>query len=221
MTIEALRTPDERFENLPNYGFSPNYKTVNGNLRIHYVDENPDSKNVILLLHGEPSWSFLYRKMIPLFANQGYRVIAPDLIGFGKSDSKVANPFPVGNIIQKATTTDLSKAIIAAYDAPYPDENYKAGAKIFPSLVPTTPDNPASMDNKNAWEVLSQLQIPFLTLFSDKDPIMKGLEKVFQSVVPGAKDQPHSIIENGGHFLQEDKGEEIAKKMLEWLKILF
>ncbi len=300
MQIKSLRTPEERFENLPDYPFAPNYATVKGDLRIHYLDINPNSKNVVLLLHGEPSWSFLYRKMIPTFSAENYRVIVPDLIGFGKSDkpiqmedytyqrhlnwieellfdqldlknihmfvqdwggliglrllakhserfttvtagntilptgeqepneafkkwqaySKVANPFPVGNIIQNATTTDLSDEVVAGYNAPYPDESYKAGAKIFPSLVPTSKDDPASSDNKKAWGILSQLQIPFLTLFSDKDPIMKGLERVFQSVMPGAKGQPHSIIENGGHFLQEDQGEEIAKRMLDWMKSL-
>lgn len=300
MKIEAKRTPDSQFENLPGYPFSPNYATVQGDLRIHYIDENSDSNDVVLLLHGEPSWSYLYRKMVPVYIEAGYRVIVPDLIGFGKSDkplkqsdytyqkhvdwikqllfdilnlenihlfcqdwggliglrllaehperfktatagntflptgsqppnddflkwqsfSKKANPFPVGMVLQNATVNQLSADIIAAYDAPYPDESYKAGAKIFPSLVPTSLDDPASTPNQKAWSVLSKMEKPFLTLFSDKDPITKGLEKLFHNLIPGCKGQPHSTIEDAGHFLQEDKGEEIATKMVAWLESL-
>lgn len=300
MKIEAKRTPDERFDNLPDYPFSPNYKVLSGDLRIHYIDENPDSENVVLMLHGEPSWSFLYRKMIPVFSKKGYRVIAPDLIGFGKSDkpvrmedytyqrhvdwikellfdqldlkhinlfvqdwggliglrllaefpdrfktatagntflptgqqppneaflkwqsySKKANPFPVGNVIQNGTIAKLSTEVVAAYDAPYPDETFKAGAKIFPSLVPTSPDDPASIPNQKAWSVLTKLEKPFLTLFSDKDPIMKGLDKFLQNLIPGTKGQPHSTIEGAGHFLQEEEGELIATRMLDWMESL-
>ena len=298
--INFVRTPDDRFANLSDFPFTPNYKTVMGELRMHYVDENPNAEQVVVLLHGEPSWSYLYRKMIPLFSAKGYRVIAPDLIGFGKSDkpteksaysyqnhldwvrdllfdqldlknihlfvqdwggllglrllaeqperfksitagntalptgnipmneafmnwlkySQEVPVFPVGRIVQGGTATDLAEPVIAAYDAPFPDETYKIGARVFPALVPVSPDNPASLPNKNAWKVLSTLEIPFLTLFGDSDPIMKGVEKIFHAKIPGTKGQPHAIIQNAGHFLQEDQGETIAEKMLEWWSTL-
>ncbi len=293
--MKFLRTPAERFENLPGYPFEAHYTEVTDGLRMHYVDEGKGA--IVLLLHGEPSWSYLYRKMIPIFVDAGYRVIAPDLIGFGKSDkpadrndytyakhlewlgtfltqhdfkgmtlfcqdwggllglrflvemkdrferaivantilptgdippnkafmkwkefSQTVPEFPVGNIIDKATVNDLDAAVKAAYDAPFPDESYKEGARIFPALVPHSPDDPQSENNRRALQQLSQFEKPMLTLFSDSDPIMNGLEKFFQGVVPGAKGQPHEIIEAGGHFLQEDKGEEIAEKCVVWMK---
>ena len=296
--MEAIRTPDERFENLPGYSFSPNYLTTADGLRMHYVDEGPkDAAEVVLCLHGEPSWSYLYRTMIPVFAKAGHRVIAPDLIGFGKSDkpteqsdytyakhldwteeiltqldlknitlfcqdwggllglrlalmhedrfsrivagntilptgdvkpndaflnwqkfSQSSPAFDIGRIIQQATVNNLSDEIVAAYDAPYPDDSFKAGARIFPSLVPTSPDNPQSQNNREAWQAYTKWDKPFLTLFSDSDPIMKGMEKIFQKMVPGCQGQPHDIIKGGGHFLQEDKGEEIAEKVVVFMK---
>ncbi len=294
--MKFLTTPASAFENLPDYPFAPNYVEVGAGMKMHFVDEGPENGEVVLLLHGEPSWSFLYRKMIPIFVNSGYRVIAPDLIGFGKSDKPVetsdytyarhlewthnlvksldlqnitlfcqdwggliglrialeddarfnrivtantflptgdAKPneaflkwqhfsqtvpvFPVGKVIDRATVSDLSEAIIAGYEAPYPEEQYKAGARIFPALVPTTPDDPAAEANRAAWKKLVQWEKPFLTLFSDSDPVMAGLEKIFQQMVPGAKGQPHEIIKKGGHFLQEDKGEEIAEKVVAFM----
>ncbi len=293
--MDFLTTPEERFENLPDYPFSPNYLEIGDRMKMHYLDEGKG--DIVLLLHGEPSWSFLYRKMIPAFVKAGYRTIAPDLIGFGKSDKPtnrkdytyakhlewlgnfitrmdlqnitlfcqdwggllglrfmvemkerfsnviVANTilptgdaspneafnkwkefsqttpvFPVGKIINKGCFSELSDEIIAAYDAPFPDETYKEGAREFPAIVPHTPDDPQTIPNRAAWQKLMQWQKPVLTLFSDSDPIMKGLEKMFQGVVPGAKGQPHEIIKDAGHFLQEDKGEEIAKKCVAWLK---
>lgn len=298
--MKILRTPDERFKNLPDYNFAPNYLQVqssdNTDIRIHYVDEGPKDAEPVLMLHGEPSWSFLYRTMIPEFVNAGYRAIAPDLVGFGKSDkpseredytyqshvdwmqswldqldlnnitlvcqdwggliglrlvtenpdrfarvvtantflptgeqpandaflawrdfSQTTPEFPVGNIISGATTTDLSNAIINGYDAPYPSEEYKAGARQFPALVPISTEDPASAANKAAWKVLSQWNKPWLTAFSDKDPITAGLDKTFQETVPGAKNQNHTIIENGGHFLQEDKGPELAQATIKFM----
>jgi haloalkane dehalogenase len=292
--VKALRTPDSRFEGLPGYSFAPHYLDVadgeGGTLRVHYADEGPREGEIVLCLHGEPSWSYLYRKMIPVFVAAGHRVIAPDLVGFGRSDKPAArsdysyarhvawmtalmagldlsgitlvcqdwggliglrmaaeNPerfsrivaantflptgdrapgpaflawqkfsqetpeFPVGGIISGAATTPLSPEVIAAYDAPFPDESYKAGARQFPMLVPITPDDPASAANRRAWEVLSRFERPFLTAFSDQDPITRGADKVLQRAIPGAKDQPHTTIEGGGHFLQEDRGEELAK----------
>ncbi len=298
--MKALRTPDERFENLPGYPFAPHYVEVpdgdGGTLRMHYLDEGPRDGKVVLLLHGEPSWSYLYRKMIPGIVAAGHRAIAPDLIGFGRSDkpaeqsdytfqrqmdwltaflkqvdltgvtlfahdwgavlglrlaaeneerfariaigngglptgdrppndaflrwqkfSQTSPVFPIGKLIQGATVTTLSPEIEAAYDAPFPDDTYKAGARIFPSLVPTSPEDPAAPANRAAWEVLQRWEKPFLTTFSDSDPVTKGGEHVMQSRIPGAKGQPHVMIEGGGHFLQEDKGEDLARIVVDFI----
>lgn len=293
--MNMLRNPDHLFENLPDYPFSPNYVDIEG-MRMHYVEEG-NGEETILMLHGEPSWSFLYRKMVPVFSRAGYRAIAPDLIGFGKSDilpsqqdytyqkhvdwmtafikkldlqnitlfcqdwggliglrlaaenperfsrivaantalpignikmpeafmnwrefSQNSPKFDIGRVIQNGTTHELSQEVVAAYNAPFSSEEHKAGARIFPALVPITPDDPAVLANRAAWAVLMQWKKPFLTLFSDNDPIMRGGEKFFQKVVPGAKDQPHEIIKDAGHFLQEDKGEEIAEKVVAWIQ---
>ena len=293
--MKALRTPDARFENLPGYDFEPHYVDID-ELRMHYVDEGPRDGNVVLLLHGEPSWSYLYRHMIPPLRDAGFRVIAPDLIGFGKSDKPVDKGgysyaghvvwmasfiealqlqeitlfcqdwgsliglrvaaeneqlfarialgnggmptgdqempkafltwqkfarfspwFPIGKLIQKATTTELSDAIVAAYDAPFPSAKYKAAARAFPLLVPTSPDDPASEANRAAWRVFKKWQKPFLTTFSNRDPITRGGEKVWQEGVPGAKGLNHVRILNGGHFLQEDKGAELAEVLIRFV----
>lgn len=299
--MELLRTPDDRFENLDGYPFAPNYVEVPSgegeSLRIHYVDEGPSDGSVVLLLHGEPSWSYLYRTMIPILAEAGHRVIAPDLPGFGRSDKPAAksdysylrfvdwmgaallgeldlsgitlvcqdwggliglrllaeNPdrfvryvvantglptgehspgeaflawqkfsqetpnFDVGAVIAMATTSDLSEAVVAAYNAPFPDDSYKAGARIFPSLVPTSPDDPAAPANTAAWAVLSKLDMPVLTAFSDEDAITAGGEKPFQTLIPGSRGQAHITIERGGHFLQEDRGPELAAATLAFI----
>ncbi len=293
--MEALRTPDERFLSLPDYPFAPHYVEIDG-LRMHYVDEGPQDGAVVLLLHGEPSWSYLYRKMIPLFAGARLRAIAPDLIGFGRSDKPIrpadytyqnhvdwmvgfleslhlqkinlvcqdwggllglriaaehahcfsrivaANTalptgdrkpteaffawqkfsqevpvFPVGKIVAGGCTTALSAEVIAAYDAPFPDERYKAGARKFPLLVPTTPEDPAAPANRAAWKVLSQWQKPFLTAFSDQDPITKGSEKSLQHKIPGAQGRVHPTISGAGHFLQEDRGQELARVVIDFI----
>ena len=294
--MKVLRTPDERFANLPDYPFAPHYLQID-TLRMHYVDEGPRDGAIVLMLHGEPSWSYLYRHMIPLFMAEGYRAIAPDLIGFGKSDkpaeqehytyqghvdwmqawleqldlqnitlicqdwgsliglrlvaahpdrfarvvlsngglptgderiskafegwqqlSQTVPELPVGQIINGGCVTDLSAAIIAAYDAPFPDESYKAAARIFPMLMPTQPDDPASAANRAAWQVLEQWQKPFLTAFGDRDPITKGADKRFQQRIPGAAGQPHTIIERAGHFIQEDRGPQLAQVVLDFLE---
>lgn len=286
--METLRTPDDRFQNLPGFDFEPNYLDING-LRVHYLDEGPRDGQIVLLLHGEPSWCYLYRKMIPVFTAAGLRAIAPDLIGFGRSDKPVrredysyqfhieilktfieqldltditlfcqdwggliglrvvaempdrfarivaANTalptgdhpmpeaflqwqhfsqttpvFPIGTILNRGCVSELSPEVIAAYDAPFPDDSYKAGARVFPSLVPTCADDPEGLKNQLAWEVFKQWNKPFLTAFSDKDPITRGADVVFQKLIPGAKNQPHTTISEAGHFLQEDKGEELA-----------
>ncbi|GAA6139932.1 haloalkane dehalogenase [Arenicella sp. 4NH20-0111] len=299
--MKYLRTPDSCFSNLPEYDFAPNYLTVNdgegGVLRLHYIDEGPKNGEPVLLMHGEPSWSFLYRKMVKGIVDSGRRVIAPDLIGFGRSDKPtersdytydshlmwigdwlrqmdlrntvlfcqdwggllglrlvaaeperfsgvvVANTglptgdsepsdaflnwrefsqsvpvFPVGQIIQSSTVSELSSSVVDGYDAPYPDETYKAGARQFPLLVPITSDDPASQDNRDAWKALSVFDKPFLTAFSDKDPVTAGGDTFFQKMVPGCKGQQHVVTKNGGHFLQEDKGEELAGVIVQFIK---
>ena len=286
--MEVLRTPDERFEKLPGYDFEPHYVEIKG-LRVHYLDEGPADAAPVLLLHGEPSWCYLYRKLIPVLTAAGHRAVAPDFIGFGRSDKPAgrddytyqlhvdvmaafvgqlglhditlvchdwggliglrvaaeheerfalivaANTFlptgdnepgeaflrwqkfsqevpelPAGRIVNGGCVTDLSPEVVAAYEAPFPDERYKAGARAFPALVPTRPDDPASEANRKAWEVLRRWEKPFLTAFSDSDPITRGGDRAFQTLVPGTKGQPHTTIAGAGHFLQEDKGEELA-----------
>lgn len=293
--MEFLRTPDERFAHLPDYPFAPHYVEVDG-LRIHYVDEGPADAHPVLLLHGEPSWSYLYRKMIPVLTAAGHRAVAPDFPGFGRSDKPtrredytyqrhvdwtegflealdlrkitlvgqdwggliglrlaaehedrfarivVANTFlptgdqtpsdaflrwqrfsqevpefHVGRIVKGGCVADLAPEVIAAYDAPFPDERHKAGARRFPALVPTSSDDPASAPNRKAWEVLSRWEKPFLTAFSDSDPITRGGDRYFQQAIPGAKGQPHTTIVGAGHFLQEDKGPELAAAIVDFL----
>jgi haloalkane dehalogenase len=126
--------------------------------------------------------------------------------------------FPVGRIVNGGCTTDLSDDIIAAYDAPFPDDTYKAGARQFPLLVPTAPDDPAAPANRQAWETLRAWRKPFLTAFSDQDAITRGGDRAFQSSVPGCAGQPHTTIEGGGHFLQEDRGEQLAQVVADWIR---
>ncbi|MGB3713213.1 MAG: haloalkane dehalogenase [Candidatus Promineifilaceae bacterium] len=291
--MQVLRTPDERFQNLPDYPFAPNYlKVPSGEgdiLRVHYLDEGPKAGPPVLLLHGEPSWSFLYRKMIPPLVEDGFRVVAPDLVGFGRSDKPaersdytyqrlvdwtafvvdkldlqgitlfcqdwggliglriaierekrfarlvVANTglpvggempeaffswreasqrlsrFPVARIINSSTNLPLPPEVKAGYDAPFPDESYKAGARVLPLLVPVDPEESEAAVNRLAWRKLMKWKKPLLTAFSDSDPITRGGDRPFQRLVPGAKGQPHVTIENAGHFLQEDKGEELSE----------
>jgi haloalkane dehalogenase len=298
--MEARRTPDVRFENLPDFPYTPHYVEIGdregGRLRVHYLDEGPGGGPVVLLMHGEPSWCFLYRKMIPVLTAAGLRCIAPDLVGFGRSDkptertdytyarhvewmratlfdaldlhdvtlvgqdwggliglrlvgehpdrfarvvaantflptgdtppgkaflnwqrfSQTVDDFAVGFIVGSGCHTKPSEAVAAAYDAPFPDDTYKAGARQFPMLVPTSPDDPASVANRMAWETLRAWHKPFLTAFSDQDPIMRGADRPFRNEVPGCAGQPHATIEGGGHFLQEDKGPELARVIADW-----
>ena len=294
--MEIQRTPDDRFTNLPGYPFAPHFLEVGG-LRIQHVDEGPRRAPPVLLLHGEPSWSYLYRKMIPLLTASGLRAVAPDLVGFGRSDKPVspeeytyqrhvdwmrgvlegldlrdvtlvcqdwggliglrlaaehperftrivaANTFlptgdrppgpafltwqrysqetrdlPVGRIVQAGCVTTLPPEVIAAYDAPFPDERYKAGARRFPLLVPTSPDDPAAPANRRAWEVLRRWEKPFLTAFGDSDPVTQGADVLLREAIPGTRGQPHTTITGAGHFLQEDKGEELARVVLDFVR---
>ncbi len=292
--MPVIRTPDERFQNLPDFPYAPHYVEVNG-MRIHYIDEGQGE--VILCLHGEPSWSFLYRKMIPILV-RNYRVIAMDFVGFGRSDKytereeysfqmhrdmlvgfvqalsfeqitlvvqdwggliglRVASEMPerfarlvimntalptgdepmskgfmrwrefaastpdlpVGQVITRGTAqgASLPPEVIAAYESPFPDVSYKAGAMVFPLLVPISPDDPGSASMRYAREVLSQWQKPSLIMFSDKDPITRGGDKFFRALIPTAQDQPEITITDAGHFLQEDKGEEIAQRIVDFI----
>lgn len=289
--MEILRTPDSCFDNLPQYPYTPNYLDFEG-LRMHYLDEGEGE--IILALHGEPSWSFLYRKFIPVLKD--YRFIAPDLIGFGKSDKLVGwrnysfelhfrsimhlinelqlsditlvvqdwggpiglsvlaerpdlfkrvvilNTYlpkgkplnlgfklwrafslyhpslPIGGILQFATESKLPKAVVAAYTAPFPNSKYKHGAKAFPALIPTSPDAEGVDRLLKARAVLAEWTKPALVLFSDKDKLMSGLEKFFYRLIPSSKEQQQIIIKDAGHFLQEDKGEEIAAYVGQFIK---
>lgn len=313
----VLRTPDEQFVNLPGYNFEPHYIVIQ-DLRLHYVDEGPADAAPILLLHGEPSWSYLYRKMIPILLQGGHRVIAPDLVGFGRSDklldkkdysyqmhidimtafirqlnlreitlfaqdwggliglrivaqepdrfariivsntglpdagglmgyigpilfklkvwlegkislddlrqertllrwvaySRTAQEFPVGEIVQISTRSELPPEVMAAYDAPFPDDRYKAGARIMPSLIPSQ-----LIQNYQAWEkVFRKWHKPFLTAFSNGDPFTRGGQRGFQKRIPGAQGQPHVTIKGADHFLQEDKGEELAQVIVDFIE---
>ena len=281
--MEFVRTPERCFERLADYPFEPHYFQVNdAGMRMHYLDEGPAEADPVLMLHGEPSWSYLYRHMIPVVAAAGHRVIAPDLIGFGKSDKPtrledysyqshmdwmlalvegldlrnitlvcqdwgsliglrlaaeqeprfkaivVGNGmlptgdqpvpaafkiwknfalyspwFPIARIINSGTFKTLGPEERKAYDAPFPSAKYKAGARAFPRLVPVAPDNPATPANRAAWKVFEGWNKPFLTTFSNGDPITRGGDKYMQERIPGAKGQPHQTLV-GGHFLQED-----------------
>jgi haloalkane dehalogenase len=299
--MDVVRTPDEAFADLPDFPFAPHYVEVDagdgGTLRVHHLDEGPADAAPVLLMHGEPSWSYLYRHVIPPLVAAGHRVVAPDLVGFGRSDKPLASDdhtyarhvgwmqealfdrldlrdityfgqdwgglvglrlvaaapdrfarvcigntglptgdgepseaflawqrfsqevesFPVGFIINGGCTTDLAPEVIAAYDAPFPDEASKAGARMFPMLVPTNPDDPEAPANRAAWEVLERFEKPFLLAFSDADPITGGGDRVFRSRVPGAAGQAHVTIEGGGHFLQEDRGAVLGQVLVDFI----
>jgi haloalkane dehalogenase len=300
--MKALRTPDDRFDGLVDYPFAPHYREIpdldGGTLRVHYLDEGPADGEVVLLLHGEPSWSYLYRKMIPALTAAGLRAIAPDLVGFGRSDkpasradytyerhvewlrslvfgeldltdvtlvcqdwggllglrlvgehpdrfarvvvansflptggsnlgdaffswqrfSQAVETFPTGMIVNGGCATDLAADVIAAYDAPFPDETFKEGARQFPLLVPSAPDDPAAAANQAAWTVLETFEKPFLCAFSDRDPVTAGSDRAFLARVPGTHGQSHTTIADGGHFLQEDKGEELAAVVVDFVR---
>jgi len=316
--MQFKRTPDERFAALLDYPFAPHYQQLSdgegGQLRLHYLDEGPASGPVVLLLHGQPSWSYLYRFMIPLLAEAGCRVIVPDLIGFGRSDKptrlqdytyarhiawlsewftalaltdvtlfcqdwgsliglRLLTAYPerfagvvlangglpagmipreyaqplkeayktlpvvraqelgarfrdtsgipgllywrkfcaespdldIGEVMQASSVVPLSSAEIAAYNAPFPDQRYMAGARRFPSLIPLFHDEPEVEENKAAWAVLARFDKPFMTAFADHDPVTAGADIKFQQVVPGARGVAHRTIENAGHFLQQEQ----------------
>lgn len=296
--MDVARTPEERFTNLPGYDFAPHYVDVSAPevqpLRMHYLDEGPRDGAPVVLLHGEPTWSYLYRTMVPPLVAAGYRVLAPDLIGFGRSDKPtaigdytyarhvawvrswseevgvrdatfvvqdwgsliglrlamevdglagrimVANGFlptgdmgtplafrawrafarytpifPAGRIVATATVNDVPAEIRRAYDAPFPSRAHQAGARAFPRLVPTSPNDPAVPANRAAWEKLGQWEKPLLAVFGRNDPILGKADKPLIAHVPGAAGQPHARI-RGGHFIQEDAGPELAQRLIDW-----
>jgi haloalkane dehalogenase len=263
-------------------------------MRMHYIDAG--TGDPILCLHGEPSWCYLYRKMVPTLAAKN-RVLAPDLIGFGRSDKPaeksaytfamhhdalvafvntlelkritlvcqdwggllgltIASEFPerfarlvimntglptgdrppsaafmawrtfasktndmdIARVVQQGSTTHLPPEVLAAYNAPFPDASYKAGAHQFPLLVPVSPDAPASAPLRKAAEVLKHWTKPTLVLFSDKDPITAGGDRWFRKLIPSATKEAAIVIKNAGHFLQEDKGEEIADHIRQFME---
>lgn len=300
--MDVVRTPDERFADLPDWPYAPHYVEVDdgegGTLRIHHVDEGPRDAPPVLLMHGEPSWSYLYRHLIGPLVAAGHRVIAPDLVGFGRSDKPaqqadytyarhvewmrqalfdrldlrdltyfgqdwggliglrlvaehpdryrrvvIANTglstgdrpmpdaflawqafardtptFPVGAIVNGGCATDLPPEVVAAYDAPFPDETAKAGARMFPTLVPTTPADPAAAANRAAWESLARFDKPFLCAFSDNDPVSAGSDRMFLKTVPGTVGQPHTVVAGAGHFLQEDAGPQLAQIIIDFIE---
>jgi len=292
--MQVLSTPPERFDDVGAFDHPVSFTDVGG-VRMAHVDVGDGP--AMLLMHGEPSWSYLYRKMITPLVQGGFRVIAPDLVGFGRSDKPsriedhtyqrhvdwmlawleaigidgvtlfcqdwggliglrlvaaepgrfarvaVANTgmptgdqrmpeaflkwqryarevpeFRPGEIVAGGCARGLSAESIAAYDVPFPDDSYLAGPRAMPGLVPTSPDDPASDANRTAWEVLRRWERPFLTLFSDSDPITAGGERVFHKLVPGTAGQPHPTIAGAGHFLQEDAGGAVAQALLDWAR---
>jgi haloalkane dehalogenase len=296
----VLRTPDHHFSNLPDFPWAPNYQMVadktHDQLRMHYLDVGPRDGRIVLMLHGEPSWCFLYRHMIHALSARGMRCIAPDLIGFGRSDKPTARsdysyvghvaqvgellraldiqsavlvcqdwggpiglsllaemperfsavvaantllpgcepppngvePWPgeiveqwvaatrdaedldIAGVIGAVSCTPLSPAVLAAYDAPFPDARYKAGALVFPSLIPTDIDMAGAAENRRTWTFLSRWQKPFVTAFSDSDPATAAWAPVFQRRIPGAQGREHPVIPGAGHFLQEEQGAALA-----------
>ena len=285
--MRVLRTPEERFANLPDFAYEPRYATLADGLRMAYVEAGPAEGPTVLLLHGEPTWSFLYRRVIGILARAGARVIAPDLIGFGRSDKpadladhsyarhvdwvrafafdalglagvtvvghdwggliglrlatehadRIARivatntglptgdqempevwlrfreavrtaPFlDVPRMVRAGCRTTPAPEVLAAYDAPFPDETYKAAARAMPGLVPVRPDDPAAAANRAAWRRLSTWDKPFLVAFSDSDPITSAMAPVLRSVVPGAESV---TLAGAGHFVQEDAGDELG-----------
>ena len=293
--MPLLRTPDERFANLKDFPYEPRYVEING-ARVHYIDEG--SGEVILCLHGEPTWSYLYRKMIPILS-AAHRVVSMDFIGFGRSDkfteredytfemhrSTIASfiqkldltgitavvqdwggilglrvatelperfarlvimntglptgdvpategfmkwrtyatttpDLPIGTIVKRSATDreSVTDEIVAAYDAPFPDVTYKMGAQMFPWLVPIEPNQPGAREMRETREALSNWTKPALVMFSDSDPVTRGGDRFFRKLIPSANNEPQIVIQGAGHFLQEEKGQEIAAQIVAFIK---
>jgi haloalkane dehalogenase len=287
--MRIVRTPEDRFADLPEFAYPPRYADVGG-LRVAWVEAGPAEGEPVLLLHGEPSWSFLYRKVMTVLADAGLRAIAADLVGFGRSDKpaeigdhsyarhvewirafvfdrldlrevtlvgqdwggliglrlvaehpdrfarvvaantglptgdqpmpevwlrfrevvRTAPALSVSRLVQSGCQTTLPGAVLAAYDAPFPDQAFTAGVRAMPGLVPTSPDDPAAPANRAAWDKLAAWDKPFLVAFSDRDPITGAMAPVLKRAVPGAAGIEHPVITGAGHFLQEDAGERLG-----------
>lgn len=295
--MRTLRTPDECFADLPDFDHEARYGEVpdgdGGTLRMSYVEAGPADGEPVLLLHGEPSWSYLYRTVIPPLVDAGLRAVAVDLVGFGRSDKpaeiadhsyarhvewvralvfdvleldgvtmvgqdwggliglrlvaehpdrfarvvaantglptgdqampavwhrfkeavRTAETLDVGRAVQNGCVKPMPDEIRAGYDAPYPDESFKAGPRALPGLVPITQDDPATEANRAAWVALSQWRKPFLVAFSDSDPITGPMAPVLAEIVPGAHGIQHPTITGAGHYLQEDAGETLGREI--------
>ncbi len=262
-----------------------------------YVEAGPPAGQPVLLLHGEPSWSFLYRSVIPVLADAGLRAIAPDMIGFGRSDKPAeigdhsyarhvewmrafafdaldlrgvtlvgqdwggliglrlvaehqdrfarvvaantglptgdfpmpdvwlrfrdvvrnANDLDIARLVASGCRTPLPAEVLAAYDAPFPGPEYKAGPRAMPDLVPIRPDDPASDANRAAWEQLRRWDRPFLVAFGDSDPITGAMAPIFRDQVPGTAGIEHPVLIGAGHFLQEDAGDRLAAEIVAFI----
>jgi haloalkane dehalogenase len=312
--MEVLRTPDARFTDLPGHPFEPRYVTLPDGLRMHYVDEgSAGAAGTVLLLHGQPTWSYLYRTVVSGLVEGGLRAVAPDLIGFGRSDKPVAPtahsvrahvewmaqftealglegvtlvvqdwggpiglgalaarpalarrvvagntalhtadaslagrlawpvydngdgsvtvdqtlldyqrltqevaPFRPSLFVQGATTTDVPEPVLAAYDAPFPDDSFAVGPRRLPALMGTTPRSECARINRHSIEALGAAGTPVLTAFSDGDPGTAGWAEVLAEWIPGAAGRRHVTIAGAGHFLQEDRGQELADVVIEF-----
>ena len=300
--MDVLRTPEDRFTGLPDFDYEPRYAEIpdgeGGRLRMAYVEAGPADGPVVLLLHGEPTWSFLYRHVMRVLADAGLRAVAPDLVGFGRSDkptnrsdhsyarhvewtralafdaldlqditlvgqdwggliglrlvaenpdrfSRVvaantglptgdfgmpdvwwqfraavesAETLDVSRLVQAGSATELSEAVLAAYDAPFPSEDHKAGPRVMPTLVPTSTDDPATEANRTAWATLTKLDLPFLVAFSDGDPITGAMAPILKDAMVGAHGLGHPVITGAGHFLQEDAGDRLGRVVADFVR---
>ncbi|WP_295696370.1 haloalkane dehalogenase [Lapillicoccus sp.] len=296
--MDLAQTPADRFADLADYPYEPRWRSLPGGVQMAYVETGPPDGPTVVLVHGEPTWGYLYRRMIGPLTAAGLRVVVPDLVGFGRSDKPTASadysyaghvewlraalfdlldlhdityvgqdwggligmrllaehpdrfarvvmantglptgdvPMPevwqrfrqmvqqgdhldVGRMIDSGCLRTLSDQEKAAYDAPYPSELHLTGVRAFPGLVPNTPDDPAAPANKAAWQRLSTLEVPFLTAFSDSDPITRGGDRWMRERIPGAAGQRHTTIAGAGHFLQEDQPERFAEVIVGFVR---
>ena len=296
--MDVLRTPEDRFADLDDFPYRSRTVTLEAGLRMAYVEDGPSDAPVVVLVHGEPTWGYLYRRVVPPLAAAGLRVVLPDLVGFGRSDKPTAREaytfaghvewlrealfdrlgltavhyvgqdwggllgmrllaehperfasvvmantglptgdarmpeewqqfrtmvdeadhLDVGRMVDAGCLRELTERERAAYDAPFPGEEYCAGVRTFPNLVPNTPDDPAAPANRAAWERLAGVEVPFRTAFSDGDPITRGGDRWMQQRVAGAAGRTHPTVRGAGHFLQEDRPEQLAEAVLEHVR---